>query len=207
MLLVGLTGGIASGKSTVSAMLAERGAIVLDADLIAREIVEPGQETWSKIVEHFGPQILAQDRKINREKLASIVFADPVKRALLNELTHPKVMAIIADRLEDLRPTASIVVCDIPLLTEVSGASSMFDLVVVVQASPQTQIDRLTATRAMSAGDAAARIDAQASAQERRALADIVIDNDGDRASLTHSVEQLWNDLKKRAAIGRDASS
>lgn len=192
MLLVGLTGGIASGKSTVAAMLADRGAIILDADRIARDIVEPGQEPYRKIVEHFGSEILKADLRIDRERLGRIVFADPVKRALLNELTHPTIMGIIADRLEQLRPTESIVVCDIPLLVEAGVGASSFDLIIVVNAGRDTQIQRLTRDRRMSNDDALARIGSQATTDERRALADIVIDNDAEKEELARQVDLAW---------------
>ncbi|MHB8511277.1 MAG: dephospho-CoA kinase [Actinomycetota bacterium] len=195
MLLVGLTGGIASGKSTVAKMLADRGAVVIDADLIAREIVEPGQEAYQKIVEHFGPDVLQLDKRIDREKLGRIVFNDPAKRVLLNELTHPRVMRIIADRLEELRESDVIVVCDIPLMVEAGTSTGGFDLIVVVDTMQQTQVERLARDRGMGADDALARIGSQASADERRALADVVIDNEGDLASLEEQVDELWTRL------------
>jgi dephospho-CoA kinase len=195
MLLVGLTGGIASGKSTASKMLADRGAVIIDADVIAREVVEPGEDAYHKIIEHFGPDVLQLDKRIDREKLGKIVFNDPSKRVLLNELTHPKVMRIIADRLEELRGSESIVVCDIPLLAEVGTSRTGFDLVVVVDTTRETQVVRLSKERGMSKEDALARIGSQASAEERRALADVVIDNDGDLKSLEEQVNDLWTRL------------
>ncbi len=200
MILVGLTGGIASGKSTVAAMLVERGAILLDADVIAREIVEPEEPAWKKVVDHFGTEILQADRRIDRDKLARIVFADDAKRALLNEITHPRVMSVIADRPETLKPTDSIVVCDIPLLAESGIGRDMFDLVLVVHAGPATQMDRLGRRRGMTPADAQARIAAQASPEERMAFADVVVDNDGDRDALAPQIDALWSDLEKRLA-------
>lgn len=205
MLLVGLTGGIGSGKSTVSALLAERGAILIDADVIARQIVEPGEETWTKIIEHFGPDILRADQSIDREELARIVFSDPHKRVLLNELTHPKVMSIIAGRLEELRSTNAIVVADIPLLTETAGAKEMFEIIVVVEASPQVRAERLGADRGMAAEDVLARIASQASDTDRRAVADLVINNDGDRDALQVQIEDLWTTLVERRAESESA--
>jgi dephospho-CoA kinase len=199
MLLVGLTGGIASGKSTVAKLLAERGAAVVDADEIARMVVEPGTEAWSKIVEHFGKKVLLPDQRINRVLLGRIVFDDAAKRALLNEIVHPQVMRVMADRLEELRSTDGVVVCDVPLLVEV-GSSEMFDIVVVITSDVETQIERLLAERGMGRGDAEARIKAQAATPEKVAVADYVIANDGDIAGLEAQVSDLWAKLTEQRA-------
>ncbi|HVL90123.1 MAG TPA: dephospho-CoA kinase [Actinomycetota bacterium] len=195
MLLVGLTGGIASGKSTVAAMLLERGAQLIDADEIAREIVEPGLPAWGKIVEHFGEQVLQADRRLDREVLAEIVFGDPAKRRLLNEITHPRIMDEMAQRIAALAGTDAIVVCDIPLLTE-TGRSSMFQIVVVVEAPEEVRVERLMRTRGYTREQALERIRAQASSDDRRAVADVVIENDGDLDSLQAQVETLWSRLQ-----------
>jgi dephospho-CoA kinase len=199
VLLVGLTGGIASGKSTVAKLLAERGAAVVDADEIARMVVEPGTAAWSKIVEHFGREVLLPDQRINRPLLGRIVFDDEAKRALLNEIVHPHVMRVIADRLEEMRGTDGIVVCDVPLLVEV-GSSDMFDILVVVTSDVETQLERLLAQRGMERPDAEARINAQASTEEKVAIADFVISNNGDMAALKAQVADLWAKLTEQKA-------
>ena len=191
MLLVGLTGGIASGKSTVARMLVERGAILIDSDEIAREVVEPGTDAWSKIVEHFGTGIVLGDKRIDRARLGEIVFNDRAKLALLNQITHPEVMSRIADRLESLKESDRVVVVDVPLLAEV-GAREMFDVVVVVTASPDTQVERMRATRGMDEEAARARIASQAHPTEREAIADRVIVNDGTLGELEHEVDDLY---------------
>lgn len=192
-----MTGGIASGKSTVARMLVERGAILIDADQIAREVVEPGSTAWTKIVEHFGNGVVLGDRRIDRPKLAEIVFADPAKLALLNQITHPEVMRRIADRMEELKETDHIVVVDVPLLAEV-GAGEMFALIVVVTANEDTQVTRMQAMRAMDEAAARARIASQASAGDREAIADVVIVNDGSLEQLQAEVGRLWTLLEAK---------
>jgi dephospho-CoA kinase len=186
-----LTGGIASGKSTVARSLVERGAILVDADELAREVVEPGTPAWSKIVEHFGPGVLLGDRRIDRPKVAEIVFNDRAKLALLNEITHPEVMRRIADRLEELQETDHVVIVDVPLLAEV-GARDMFDMIVVVTAKEDAQLERMRAMRGMDAEAARARIASQAAAEDRAAIADWVIENDGSLEHLEHEIDRLW---------------
>lgn len=200
MLLVGLTGGIASGKSTVSRLLADRGAVIVDADEIARRAVEPGTPAWSKIVEHFGPEVLLPDKRINRPLLGRIVFEDQTKRALLNEIVHPVVMREMAERLEELRPTEAIVVCDVPLLVEV-GAVDAFDVVVVVSSDVEEQIDRMKRDRGMDRRDALSRIEAQAPLQDKQSVADIVVENNGSIAELEGDVAALWDELTRRRAL------
>ncbi len=197
MLLVGLTGGIASGKSSVARMLVERGAVLIDADEIAREVVEPGTPAWSKIVEHFGSDILLSDRRVDRPALAAIVFKDPAKLALLNEITHPEVMRRIADRMEELKGTDQVVIVDVPLLAEV-GASDMFDLIVVVTASQDAQIERMHAARGMDPESARARIASQLPMDERAAIADVLIGNDGTLDELASEVGKLWELLEAK---------
>jgi dephospho-CoA kinase len=190
-----LTGGIASGKSTVARLLVERGAVLIDADQLARDVVEPGTPAWTKIVDHFGSGILLGDRRIDRTRLGEIVFDDPSKLALLNEITHPEVMRRIADRLEQLKGTDQIVVVDVPLLAEV-GAGDMFDLIVVVTASQDAQIERMRTTRSMDAGAARARIAAQLPASDRAAIADVVVQNDGTPDDLRREIDALWSSLE-----------
>jgi dephospho-CoA kinase len=200
VLLVGLTGGIASGKSTVSAMLAERGAEIVDADRIAREVVMPGTHAWCKIREHFGPEVFFPDGSIDRQALGNIVFADNSKLALLNEITHPEIFKHIAERLEDLAPKDVVVVLDAALLIE-TGLVTGTDVVVVVESQKETQVRRLTA-KGLARPQAEARISAQLGPAERRAHADVVIHNNGSLEALGHQVDQVWDQLQQRLATG-----
>lgn len=193
MVRVGLTGGIGSGKSEVSRRLAARGAVVIDSDAIAREVVEPGTAGLAAVVEEFGPRVLTADGRLDREGLAAIVFGDDAARARLNAIVHPLVGAEAARLLADVPPDA-VVVHDVPLLVEVGMAGS-FDLVVVVAASPETQLQRLVDRRGMSEADARARIAAQLPLDAKVAVADVVIANDGDLASLDAQVAALWERL------------
>ena len=198
-----MTGGIASGKSSVARRLVDRGAVLIDADEIARDVVEPGTPAWSKIVEHFGSRVLRSDKRVDRPALAEIVFNDPTKLALLNEITHPEVMRRIADRLEALKETDHIVTVDVPLLAEV-GANDMFDLIVVVTAPEHAQIERMLATRGMDEAAARARIAAQLPLDERAAIADVLISNDGSLEELALQIDKLWELLEARRG-GRTA--
>jgi len=176
-------------------MLVDRGAVLVDADELAREVVEPGTPAWSKIVEHFGPGILLSDKRIDRPRLADIVFHDRAKLALLNEITHPEVMRRIADRLEELKGTDHIVIVDVPLLAEV-GASELFDLIVVITASEDAQIERMRTQRALGDVAARARIAAQLPMDERAAVADVVVSNEGSLEQLEQEVDRLWSFLR-----------
>lgn len=169
--------------------------MLVDADQIARDAVEPGTPAWSKIVEHFGPDALLPDKSINRIALGEIVFNDQTKLALLNEITHPEVMRRIADRLEELSGSNEIVVVDVPLLAEV-GATDMFDVIVVVVSDADVQKDRLLRLRGMTAEHADARIASQLPQAERAAVADVLITNDGSMDELIAQVDQLWNQLE-----------
>ena len=184
-------------------MLVARGAVLIDADEIAREVVRPDTAAWSRIVEAFGRDVLLDDGTIDRAKLARIVFNDGSKLALLNEITHPEVMRRIAGRLEELNETEQIVIVDVPLLAEV-GARSMFDLVVVVTASEEAQVERMRATRGMAEEDARARIASQLPTSEKSAIADVVIVNDGTREELAAEVDGLWETLQAKRG-GRTA--
>jgi dephospho-CoA kinase len=196
--LVGLTGGIGSGKSTVAARLVEHGAELIDADQIAREVVEPGKPAYRKIVEHFGTGILDSEGFIDRPKLGAIVFASEAKRAVLNELTHPPVAEEIASRLELLQAFDGVVILDVPLLVEASNARS-YEAVVVVAAKPDTQLRRLVEQRGMSAAEAQARIDAQSPLEEKLAVATHVIWNEGSFEELYKVVDDVAEDLRRRA--------
>ncbi|WP_433215302.1 dephospho-CoA kinase [Microtetraspora malaysiensis] len=198
MMKVGLTGGIGSGKSEVSRRLAEHGAIVIDADKVAREVVEPGTEGLKEIVEAFGEDVLRPDGSLDRERLGAIVFTDAGQLAVLNGIVHPKVGARVQE-LQDAAPRDAIVVYDVPLLAE-NGLAPMYDLVVVVDASDETRLERLTRMRGMSEPDARARIAAQATREDRLKVADVVIANEGPLEDLDARVAELWEDLRARVA-------
>ncbi|MEV5466415.1 dephospho-CoA kinase [Actinospica acidiphila] len=197
MLTVGLTGGIGAGKSEVSRLLVERGAVLIDADRIAREVVEPGTPGLAAVVEAFGEEILAEDGSLDRPRLGALVFNDPDKLATLNSIVHPLVGARSRE-LEEAAPEDAVVVHDVPLLTE-NGLARLYDVVIVVDASTGTQLDRLVRLRGMSEEDARARMAAQATREQRRAVADIVIDNDVPLDALERRIEEVWADLVRRA--------
>ena len=197
MLLVGLTGGIGSGKSTVARMLEERGAVVFDADLLAREAVEPGTPGHTAVIERFGADVLAPGGELDREALASIVFADPSARRDLEQIVHPEVRRLFAEGSEAYRDTDRIVVFSAPLLVE-SGMHTAFEILVVVSATVATQIERLMRQRGMSEPAIRARIDAQAPLEDKAAVADFLVDNEGTLAELESQVERLWHDLSAR---------
>ncbi|MFJ4773906.1 dephospho-CoA kinase [Streptomyces uncialis] len=199
MLTVGLTGGIGAGKSEVSRLLVEHGAVLVDADRIAREVVEPGTPGLAAIVDAFGEQVLAEDGSLDRPALGAIVFADPDRLAVLNGIVHPLVGARSAE-LKAAAPDDAVVVQDVPLLTE-NGLQDRYDLVVVVDTSPATQLDRLVRLRGMTEADARARMAAQATRDQRLAIADIVIDNDVPHSELTARVAQVWDELLRRATM------
>ena len=195
-LRVGLTGGIGSGKSEVSRRLAAAGAVLIDSDALAREVVEPGTEGLAGIVEEFGPGVLTDEGTLNREKLGSIVFSDPEKLARLNAITHPLIGARSAE-LQEAAPEDAVLLFDVPLLAE-NGLKPLYDLVVVVDAPVETQLERLTELRGMSEEEARKRIAAQATREQRLAVADRVIDNSGTLARLAEQVEELWEYLQER---------
>ncbi|MFD3337013.1 dephospho-CoA kinase [Streptomyces sp. NPDC058700] len=198
MLKVGLTGGIGAGKSEVSRLLVSYGAVLIDADRIAREVVEPGTPGLAAVVEAFGDGILTEEGTLDRPKLGSIVFADADRLATLNAIVHPLVGARSAE-LEGRAEAGDVVVHDVPLLTE-NGLAPLYDLVVVVDASPETQRDRLVRLRGMAESEAAARMAAQATRARRLAVADLVIDNDGPLDALEPQVRKVWDELERRAA-------
>ncbi|MEW2415929.1 dephospho-CoA kinase [Streptomyces sp. NPDC046866] len=198
MLRVGLTGGIGAGKSEVSRLLAGYGAVVVDSDRIAREVVEPGTPGLTAVVEAFGESVLTPEGALDRPRLGSIVFADQEKLKTLNAIVHPLVRARSAE-LEAAAGDGAIVVHDVPLLAE-NGLAPLYDLVVVVDASPQTQLARLTALRGMPEHEARARMAAQATREQRLAVATLVIDNDGPLEALEPQVRAVWKELIARAA-------
>ena len=199
---MGLTGGIGPGKSEVARRLAAQGAAVIDADLIAREVVAPGTPGLAEVAEAFGPGILGPDGSLDRDRLGEVVFADPALLAKLNSIVHPRVRERML-ALEQAVPAGAIVVQDVPLLAE-NGLSGLYDVVVVVDATPRVQAERLVRERGMTRQQAAARMAAQASREERLAIATIVIDNSGSLAELDRVVGELWAELRRRARGLRD---
>ncbi|PPG41593.1 dephospho-CoA kinase [Rathayibacter sp. AY1B7] len=198
MHLVALTGGIASGKSTVARRLAEHGAVVVDADVLAREVVEPGEPALAAIAERFGPSVIRADGALDRPALGAIVFSDAAARADLNAITHPAVtlrsQRLFAEAAE-ADPDA-VVVYDVPLLAEGRGAGE-FDEVVVVHAPQPLRIERLVALRALTEEEARARVSSQASDEERLALADVVIDSSGTLEETLARTDALWERLAR----------
>ncbi|MCA1223240.1 dephospho-CoA kinase [Streptomyces sp. 8L] len=201
MLRVGLTGGIGAGKSEVAKLLASYGAVLIDADRIAREVVEPDTPGLAAVVAEFGTDVLTPDGSLDRPRLGAVVFADEERRRALNAIVHPLVRQRSAE-LERAAGPDAIVVQDVPLLVE-SGLTGHFDVVLVVDASPATQLERLVRLRGMAEDDARGRMAAQADREQRRAAADIVIDNDGAREALEPRVREVWEALRERAATAR----
>jgi dephospho-CoA kinase len=197
MVVVGLTGGIGSGKSTAAAMLAERGAVVVDADRLAREAVAVGTPGLRAVVDRFGPAVVAGDGSLDRAALAGVVFDHPDALADLNAIVHPPVRAAIADRLAELAGTDSVVVLEIPLLVE-SGWSYGESHVIVVDCPEEVAVARLVEHRGMDSADARRRIAAQVSRADRLARADVVIDNDGSFEDLRRQVDAVWDLLTNR---------
>lgn len=199
---VGLTGGVGSGKSTVSARLTELGAVMIDADAIAREVVEPGTPGLAAVVERFGPDVLDVDGRLDRPKVAEIVFNDETARADLNAIVHPLVGARTTELMAAAPPDA-IVVYDVPLLVE-SNMAAGFEVVVIVETEPELRIARLE-QRGMAEADARARMAIQATDEQRRAVASEVIENNGSREDLIAAVDALWARLNARRAAEQDA--
>ncbi|MFI7612930.1 dephospho-CoA kinase [Nonomuraea terrae] len=200
MLKIGLTGGIGSGKSEVSKRLSAKGAVVVDADRIAREVVEPGTLGLARVVARFGEEVLRPDGSLDRPKLGSIVFADSEKLAALNAIVHPLVGERVAE-LQAQAPDDAILVYDVPLLVE-NNLAPMYDVVVVVDAADDVRVRRLAEHRDMPEADAKARIAAQASREARLAAAHIVITNEGTLEELDARVDEVWEELRRRAARG-----
>jgi dephospho-CoA kinase len=198
VLRVGLTGGIGAGKSEVSSRLAAQGAVVIDADAIAREVVAAGTDGLAEVIEAFGPEVLRPDGELDRPRLGDIVFADPELRGKLNAIVHPRVGARMAE-LEQAAGPRAIVVHDVPLIAE-NGRADAYDVVVVVDVPPRIQVERLVRFRGMTRDQARARMAAQASREQRLAIAGIVIDNSSSLAELDRQVGDLWAELRRRAA-------
>ena len=192
MLLVGLTGGIGSGKSTVAMMLAERGAVVVDADQIAREVVEPGGPAYQPMIDRFGAEIVRPDKTLDRAAIAAQAFAGADALADLNAITHPAIRTVMAERIAAQANTDNVVVVDIPLLAEGGPAAYGLSGVIVVDAPVEVAIQRLVEGRGLGESDARARVAAQASREDRRKLADVVIDNAGSPEDLARQVDDVW---------------
>lgn len=191
---VGLTGGIASGKSTVSAILRELGAVVIDADALAREVVAKGTPGLAAVVEEFGPQLLTPEGDLDRAAMGALVFDDEAARRRLEAIVHPLVFERIVE-LETQAPAGAVVVHDIPLLAE-SGRADTFDAVVVVDAPQDVQVERMVRDRGWTEADALARIAAQATPEDRRAIATYLVDNTGSREELRRQVEKIYAELR-----------
>ena len=191
--VVGLTGGIGSGKSTVASMLGEHGAVVVDCDAIGRQVIEPDGRAYARVIERFGRDIVRDDGHIDRAALAAIVFRDEASLAALNAISHPAIDAEIAERIA-AAPTDTIVVLDMAVLVETKLGAGQYDKVVVVETPLDVRLARLT-TRGMTEADARARIASQASDEQRRAVADHIVDNGGDLAALRAEVSTLWRAL------------
>lgn len=202
MLMVGLTGGIGSGKSTVAARMAELGAVVIDSDRLARDVVAPGTEGLTEVVNTFGPGVLGPDGALDRAALGRIVFGDDAKRRALEAIVHPRVRAR-AGEIASAAPPDAVLVNDVPLLVE-AGLAANYDVVVVVLASEEIRIARLVAARGMDEGEIRARMAAQATDAERRAVADVVIVNEETPEHLRAAVDAAWRDeILPRAAARR----
>jgi dephospho-CoA kinase len=203
VLRVGLTGGIGSGKSEVARRLADHGAVLIDADVAAREVVAPGSPGLARICGAFGDGVLRPDGSLNRERLGEIVFGDPAQRAKLNEIVHPLVREWMATAeraaVQAAPPPGPVVVHDVPLLAESRGRAG-FDVVIVVDVPSEIQVERLVRLRGMAPEQARARMAAQASRAQRLAVADVVIDNSGPLDDLDRRVADVWAALQRRAA-------
>ncbi|HOA35376.1 MAG TPA: dephospho-CoA kinase [Bacillota bacterium] len=200
MIIIGLTGGIASGKSTVARMLEEKGALLLDADFIAREVVLPGKPAWREIRDWLGPSITGPGGAIDRARLGKLIFSDPAARERLNGIVHPRVMETFITRTEEIRrrhPDA-VVVYDVPLLIE-AKMDRMVDLVVLVYAAEEIQLARLQSRDKLTAAEALSRLRAQMPLAEKRAYADVIIDNSGSLAETRRQLESFWKNLRLRS--------
>ena len=202
MLRVGLTGGIGSGKSAVSSRLAAHGAVVIDSDVLAREVVTKGTEGLAEVVAAFGDGVLTADGELDRPALGRIVFGDESARRRLEAIIHPRVRSRAAE-IEAQAPVGTIVVHDIPLLVE-TGQVERFDLVLVVDVPVGVQLDRLTTQRGMAEAEAKQRIASQAGRADRLAVADLVVDNSGTLTDLDRRIDEVWDTLRQRAGHGPD---
>jgi dephospho-CoA kinase len=193
VITIGLTGGIGAGKSEVARLLAGHGAVVIDADELAREAVAPGTPGLAAVVAEFGPEVLAADGSLDRAALGEIVFSDTRRRAALEKIVHPYV-GQRSSQLMAAAPADAVVVYDVPLLVE-KGLQDGYDVVVVVEADDDVRLERLAASRGMTKSDARQRVAAQATREQRAAVADVIIDNAGELADLRSEVDALWDRL------------
>jgi len=206
VLLVGLTGGIGAGKSTVANLLADRGAVIVDADEAARAVVEPGEPALAKLVDRFGPGILDADGRLDRAAVAKVAFADDESRRDLEAITHPAINEEFTRRVADA-PSDAIVVLDVPLLAESEQARKRpYQTVIVVEAPRDVRLARLE-TRGVNRADAESRMAAQADDEERRKLATYVVDNGGDLVALERQIDEIWSDLERRHGEEQDRAS
>jgi dephospho-CoA kinase len=200
VLLIGLTGGIGSGKSTVARLLERRGAVVIDADQLAREAVAKGTPGFDRVVATFGTTVLTPDGDLDRGALATRIFSDPAEKAALEAIVHPEVARRFGERVGSLRTSDRVVVYVTPLLVEL-GLAPAFDVVIVVTASPHLRISRVASDRGLSPDDVRERMAAQATDEQRMEVADVLVDNDGSLADLEPQVDRLWGDLVARARV------
>ncbi len=198
MLLVGLTGGIGSGKSTVARLLERRGAVVIDADQLARDAVAKGTPGFDRVVETFGKDVLTPDGDLDRSALAARIFSDPLQKAALEAIVHPEVARRFSDQVDTFRGTDRIVVYVTPLLVEL-GLAPAFDVVVVIMASPHLRVSRVASDRGLSPDEVRGRLAVQATDEQRAEVAGVLIDNDGSLTDLEPQVDRLWDDLLARA--------
>jgi dephospho-CoA kinase len=198
VLLVGLTGGIGSGKSTVARLLERRGAAVIDADQLAREAVAKGTPGFERVVEVFGTDVVTSEGDLDRSALAARIFSDPVQKAALEAIVHPEVARRFGDQVDTFRDTDRIVVYVTPLLVEL-GLAPAFDVVVVVTASPHLRVSRVASDRGLSPDEVRGRLAVQATDEQRAEVAGVLIDNDGSLSDLEPQVDRLWDDLRARA--------
>jgi dephospho-CoA kinase len=198
MLLVGLTGGLGAGKTTVARMLSERGAIVVDADDLAHRALEPGTRAYQEVCDLFGDEVLMSSGALDRGAIAAQVFGDEGKRRALESITHPEVFRLLAEEVETLRGTDAIVVFDAPLLVE-TGFHRASDVVVVVTAREEQQVARAVGEREMSEEEALRRLRSQVDPADREAAADILIANEGDLEALERRVDEVWEELLRLA--------
>jgi dephospho-CoA kinase len=194
-LTVGLTGGIGSGKSTVGSLLESKGAILIDADAISREVMAPGGAAYGPVLERFGDQILASDKTIDRKALAAVAFADPQSLADLNAATHPAIGQVMIERRVQADSQGGVVVMDVPLLKSTHREELGFDVVVVVDLPVEVAVSRLVEHRGFDRADAEARAASQMTREARLALADFIIDNNGGLGGLRDQVDRLWDEL------------
>ncbi|MBA4496462.1 dephospho-CoA kinase [Paenactinomyces guangxiensis] len=205
-MILGLTGGISTGKSTVSAMLKERGAVIIDADQVAREVVEPGTEGLRRIYEHFGKQVLHEDGRLNRSVLGDIIFWNEDLRKKLNELLHPLIRDVIMERTRVVleKNPSEIVIWDVPMLIE-GNLTQFVEKVIVVYIPEPIQLKRLMKRNSLSEAEARKRIASQLSIEEKKKLADYVIDNSGSLEMTERQVDQLWNYLTLKSGSSRQS--